>query len=1257
MYVTGLVITTTAYYLQRSVFFLYFCDPKLLRMKHLLLRSATFLFFTFMAAAPIRSQVTLNASPNNGCSPLNVNLTASAPGAVFYSWDFGDNSPMVFNSSASMVHTYYVGPWQTMTARVEAFDGAMSYLGTAWSQPIQVNGAADSLSTTNYSPCPGDIIVLDIWPSQNANVLSWDFDDGNITNGNYYGIQHSYAAPGVYNPSATIQTPCGITTIYQTINVTTSGGFPQNLWFNAQRDSICPGDKQTFYIMDWAYPNYVINFGDGNYISTTNQHVYPNTGTYITSVTYTNGCGNTITAYDTIYVVNSLQITTPPYISMYSDPSCTNTKVQFYASPDVFSTYSWNFGNGDTTSNPTPERMFPSVGNYPIQLIVWNGCGFNSAAVDTLNIVNNIPVSGYSMDIRNDSICAGDAVFCNINGGNGGEVAFSWDFGDGNTLVGPGENASHVYTANGTYTITVTVANGCGNTQVITQIAYVGNNVVPNPSEYIYGPVPFGQGVVTQCVGDSVLFVFAPMGGGGTVSWDFGDLTSGVATGELFVDGVIYRYIKHGYQAPGLYTATVTYTNSCGNTFTDTRQVNITTNFSGIEAEILVNESQYHCQGKPIAFYAIGGSTYIWNFGDGTGNFISYSTLSPIYHAYANAGQYTVSCKVINGCGYSDVDSTMIVIPPSKINITTNTVSSNCLMNDGKAIAVVEGGELPYSYQWSNGNSTFLADSLTSGIYVVTVTDAHGCSNFAIATVSDMQAPVITVSAVVDVSCYGGVSGAIDINLIGNSAPYTYIWSNGSTSQDVYQLVAGPYEVIVTDVNGCVSTRSILVEEPPQVILSTITTPASCGNNDGTGAVAVSGSTGPYGYIWPDGGNTPAEYSLGAGIYNVTVVDNNGCIYDTDVTINEVNGPLIVQDSITGTGCGSNLASIYIHPVNGTGPFTYSWSNGATTQDLLNVLTGSYTVTVTGNDGCRSLKDFQIVKDEPGGTSVCIVTVDTITGMNRIVIVKDTSLANISGYNIYKESTMSGLYYQVGTIPFSSQAAAWTDSLSDSKVRSWRYKVTVVDNCGGESEMSSEHKTIHLNTNAGINNSYNLIWDHYEGLSFSTYAIYRYDQANGWVFLNNVPNNIMSYTDLNPPTNTLAYMVDAVVNSGCSDSTARYSDPGLFAAINNSHSNIKNLLTGPSGVDHTLPFGPEFTLYPNPGNGIINIAYPFSASGYTVNVSNSIGQVMYRLVIPAGESLLSTNVRSIDLSGFAKGVYTVSFESVNGRIHKKLILQ
>lgn len=1226
-------------------------------MKNFLLRTVTAAVILAASFISANAQVNLNASGTNGCAPYTVTFTATATNGYNYTWYFDCCNPII-NTSAVMNHTYQPS-FMSYGVQVFVSDINNVYLGFANINGIQVNGADDSLHTANYFPCVGDITVLDIGQTLNPSNIDWDFDDGSTLPGvNYYGIQHIYANPGIYYPKAIVTTNCGVDTLTQVITVGNSGTFPSYVYTDVPVDSVCPGDPYTL-VPTYMYPNFVINWGDGNYSTSQHSHQYASTGTYNVTITYTNGCGNTLTQNFTAFVGNNLPVPITPSVDFRPDSTCVNSPISLYPYPAVFSSYSWNFGSNDTSLTETAVRQFTTVGNHPLTLTVTNGCGYSLTVYDTVHIVSSLPLPNATLMVTPSTICPGDAIYTRAQLSQGGEdeFTFKWDYGDGNQ--GLGKETSHSYAATGTYVVTMILENVCGNTQPYTTTINVANNIIPDSNQYQFGPVPFQQGAVTSCVGDSVVFIFIPTGSQDTVFWDFGDLTSGYATTSIVVNGGTYRLIKHAYNANGIYRARVTFKNGCGNSFTAyaPTKVSIGANNSIQESKIFFDESAYHCQGKDVDFYAFGGSSYLWNFGDGTGNLISYNTLIPVQHAFQNPGQFMVTCVATNGCGYSVIDTAYITVPPSLIHVTTNTVSSNCNMNDGKAIAIATGGTTPYIYQWSNGNSTFLADSLTSGIYVVTVSDIHGCSNFSIATVSDQQAPVIAVSTVIPVSCFGGNNGAIDINLIGNTAPYTYIWSNGATSQDIYQLVSGPYEVSVTDANGCKSTKSIFVSEPPEVVLSSQSTPASCGSNDGAAGVAVNGTTGPYAFIWSNGGNTQMINGLGSGIYTVTVVDNNGCIYNTDVAVNEANGPIIVLDSISGTGCGNNLANIYIHTVLGTGPFSYSWSNGATTQNLVGVSVGTYSVTVNGNDGCQSVKEITISKDDPAGTTVCIVSVDTVTGMNRVIFNKDTSLTNVAGYNIYKESTMSGLYYLVGYVPFSSGAAFWSDSLSDSKVRSWRYKVAVVDNCGGESGLSSEHKTVHLNTNAGIGNSYNLIWDQYEGFNFSSYNIYRYTQSGGWAFLNTVPNNIISYTDATPPSNTIAYMVDAVPDFTCSDSVARYAPISPLAAVNTSHSNIKNLISTPSGVNDAPLFAPEFSIYPNPGTGLIHLSFPFSDKGYHVTVCNAIGQVIYSVLISSNEAGSYRNDKAIDLSGFAKGLYSVNFESNNGSVHKKLILQ
>jgi PKD repeat protein len=1205
--------------------------------------------------------VTLNAqsvtpSASSGCAPHSVNFTAT--GGNWYRWDFEGDGNFTGFVGPNRNYVYTNPRTYPYYGVVEVWDNTQTTLIATLNYQVSVDGAADSISTSNYNPCVNEIVVFELSPSVNPFNISWDFGDGSpiYTNTNYEGIQHKYQNVGTYTVTSTFSTSCGTVTRNQIINVSNSGNFASNnyIYFNGSAESGCPGDN-FYFSTSSIYPNYIIDFGDGNFSTTTTTHIYTSPGAYAPQITYFNGCGNSLTLSTTVTISTSNSINLSGSGISMPDSVCPGSVVNFYPNPSYYATYNWNFGNNNFSQDIFPQHTFTAVGNYPIYVVVANGCGYADTIFDTVRVVNNIPVPNASIQVQNDSVCPGGAIFFKTNlGSNEAEtLGFKWDFGDGSP-VSFDRQVSHTYTNAGTYSVTLYLTNDCGsNTTLITQV-FVGTNVIPRETEYfaVASPGPQGQSQ-PACPGDSVIFVFGPYGSSGTVSWTFGDNTSALANQIINVNGTQYIIVKHAYLSTGMFTYTCTYTNSCGNSFVKTATIEIRTNSSIVEALVFADETKPFCQEKDISFFSFGGSQYEWDFGDGSGTLVTYSTFQAVNHAYANPGIYNVVCKITNSCGNFAYANVSVEVPPSLIGIATNTVSSNCGVNDGKAIAIVNGGNAPYTYQWSNSNSTFLADSLTSGIYVVTITDTRGCSNFSIATVSDIQAPVITVPTVVDVSCYGGSNGAIDINIIGNSGPYTYLWSNGATTQDILQLKAGPYELEVTDVNGCKSTKSILVTQPPEVILSMSSTSTTCSQTDGTATVSVNGSTSPYNYIWSNGDVNPTAYFLGLGIYTITVVDVKGCIYTNTVSVNESNSAVILVDSITGTGCGSNLASIYIRPVLGNSPYTYSWSTGATTQNLMNVNVGTYTVEVTSNGGCKSIKQVKVEKEIPTETSICMVTVDTLTGMNKCIFNKDTLAVGIAGFNIYKESTISGLYFLIRHVPFNS-TAIWTDSLSNSAIRSWRYKVAVLDNCGNESYLSGEHKTIHLNVNSGINNTYNLIWDHYEGFAFNQYNIYRYTQSGGWALIDSVPNNLTSYTDLNPPTNTYAYKVVAVTDFTCSTNGNRYDSPvNLLAAINNSNSNIKNMIST-VGVNESSLIATDFNLYPNPTKGAITISCPYSSDGYNITVYDAIGKIVFVSKNAANSTVSNFD---INLTHLRQGVYHVSIENVKGKINKKLVIQ
>ena len=586
--------------------------------------------------------------------------------------------------------------------------------------------------------------------------------------------------------------------------------------------------------------------------------------------------------------------------------------------------------------------------------------------------------------------------------------------------------------------------------------------------------------------------------------------------------------------------------------------------------------------------------------------------------------------------------SSEATITVTELTVGVSSSNATCSTNDGTATTIVSGGTLPYNYQWTNGDTTAISDSLSSGIYVVTVTDALGCSNFGVVTISDVEAPLITVNSVTNLLCNGDYSGAIDISVSGGNTPYTYMWSNGVSNEDISNLPAGPYEIIVSDVNNCVTGQSITVVEPEALTVSFGVNNADCGLTNGVATATITGGTNTYNYLWSTGSTDQTITGLAGGLYTLTVNDGNNCSVVGTVAVGENEAAVIIVDSITNLSCGGDN-SVYVHTTGGQNPITFDWSNGDDTEDLLNVPAGNYTLTVTGGDGCASSKVIEIETANPDIQEICLITVADNSDNNVIVWTKEIS-STIATYNIYRETSQSGFYQQIGSVPYDS-LSQFVDTLSDPMVRSWRYKIVAADSCGNESDLSMEHKTMHLTTNLGLNNNVNLIWDHYEGFTFSTYVVHRYTQANGDEILTSIPSSLTSYTDLGAPVSDveLYYYVEVVSNNGSCTATK----------ANDYNSARSNRTIRGKGVSNTISnnIGSTFKLYPNPNNG------HFTVSGVNKNNSQLTiydiqGKIVYQEIMTnSGEYS-----KNINLSNLQPGMYFAELVGKDFRSTEKVII-
>jgi len=230
-------------------------------------------------------------------------------------------------------------------------------------------------------------------------------------------------------------------------------------------------------------------------------------------------------------------------------------------------------------------------------------------------------------------------------------------------------------------------------------------------------------------------------------------------------------------------------------------------------------------------------------------------------------------------------------LPVCNLSSTVSGINIDCNGSaTGSATVNLVGGTAPFLYAWSpNGATTQTVNGLPAGTYTVTVTDANGCTSTS--TINLTEAPALSLNTTqVNVLCSGGNSGSIDLTQTGGTAPYTYAWSNNTTQQDAQNLVAGVYNVMVTDANGCMATAIATITQPLALTLSTTSTNTTSGMMNGAAGTVASGGVPPYTYIWSQGGTTEAITGLGAGVYSVTVTDANGCMAIDTVTVESVGG-------------------------------------------------------------------------------------------------------------------------------------------------------------------------------------------------------------------------------------------------------------------------------------------------------------------------------------------------------------------------------
>ncbi|MBK7964152.1 MAG: T9SS type A sorting domain-containing protein [Bacteroidetes bacterium] len=665
-------------------------------------------------------------------------------------------------------------------------------------------------------------------------------------------------------------------------------------------------------------------------------------------------------------------------------------------------TYSWSPSGGTTASASNL-----SAGAYTCIITDANGC--TSAKNFTLTQPSTLSVSQTITNVACNGNSTGEVSMTP----SGGTPSYTYAWSNGG-------NASFKNNLSaGTYTCTITDANSCVTTEVVTitqpailsastastnvscnsgSNAAASVNVSGGTSGYTYSWIPSGgtgataSGLVAGlytcnvtdangCTTSQNVTITEPSVLAATTSSN--DVNcNGAATGSASVSpsggtaGYTYFWTPSGGTAAtatgltaGNYSCMITDANSCVVTELVTIAEPTAIAITQFSTNVACNTGTNGSASVSVS----GGNgpyTFLWSNGGTTDT-----------ENNLTAGNYTCTITDANGCA---VQSLFAISAPNTITATVSVTEPICFGGEGSATINATGGTGNLTYSWSSGSNTPSESNLLAGTYTVVITDDNGCTSQELVTIT-APAQIQNTFSMISPSCFGG-TGDITVNTTGGTGAYSYSWTNGNTSSNVTGVNAGNYDVVVTDANGCTFLSTAVLTQPSAITLSTSLQQPNCNGDLGTATVIANGGTGTYSYAWITGGNSDTEGNLADGSYDVVVTDQNGCTEMITAVI--VEPTAIATSSTTTNEMTSNDGSIDLSVSGGTAGYTFVWDNGATTEDISGLAAGDYTVVITDANGCTFSTTITV--------SSSVGLFDPIAGGQVITVYPNPSNGNIT---------------------------------------------------------------------------------------------------------------------------------------------------------------------------------------------------------------------------------------------------------------------
>jgi SprB repeat/Secretion system C-terminal sorting domain/HYR domain len=794
------------------------------------------------------------------CAQTSIQITASnsSQGANFsYQW-IASNGGNIVGGGTTLMPT--VNTSGTYTLRVT--NNSTGCTNTS-STSVVGNNVPPSLNTNGGTlTCTTNTVTLNTSTNASNPIFAWTGPNGFTSN-----LQNPLVnANGNYNVSVTNPENGCTNTASVAVNSNTAlpGASATGGILTCTTTAVTINGASTAPTVGYAWT------GPNGFSSTLQSPMVNSNGSYSLIVTDTqNGC--TSTAATTVALNN-----TQPNASASSSGNlnCNTSQLQMNgsgsSSGSVYN-YLWTTTNGHFVSGETTLTPIVDVaGTYNLLVTnTENGCT-NIASVG----VSQSPPVTLSITGQTNITCNGVSNGNAIVAGSGGNGAFTYTWSNG------GNAATISNVPAGSYFVTVSDGENCTSSASVN---------VTQPDVLNCNASATNQ--TSNGVNDGTATV-APSGGtsGYAYLWSNGGVTSTI-TGL----------------APGAYTVVVTDANGC----TALQSVNVNAFNCAMQSQVEgVNISCFGTSNGSATVSLTGAAdpvTYVWS------NNATTQTINSLA-----AGVYTVNVLDANNCP-ATLNVSITEPTPLQAN-ASSTNETGVGTNDGTATALPTGGTGSVTYLWSNAATAQTIVGLFSSTYTVTVSDANGCTSIQSVVVSPFNCAISMQPIVTNITCAGANNGSIVLSQTGGTAPFTYLWSNGSTSSSITNLPSGTYTASLTDANNCLISSSSTVTEPaPYSNWSSTTINPECPNQaTGSATVSISGGTLPYTFTWNNGSTGNTISNVIAGTYSVRVSDGNGCLIDNTVLIqsNDIIPPTVSAQNATIGLNASGLATVTATALN-----------------------------------------------------------------------------------------------------------------------------------------------------------------------------------------------------------------------------------------------------------------------------------------------------------------------------------------------------